>query len=126
MFKNITRLLFARLSRHLPYRLVQRDPLPNAQTVASTPVPPSLSERCLKVAVMEEEALWQTFDAHPEGLNHAEVERARENYGENQLPAQQPAPWWRHLWMCYRNPFNMLLTILGGISYATKICSLLA
>ncbi|EHC97241.1 Magnesium transporting ATPase P-type 1, partial [Salmonella enterica subsp. enterica serovar Wandsworth str. A4-580] len=25
-----------------------------------------------------------------------------------------------HLWVCYRNPFNILLTILGGISYATE------
>jgi hypothetical protein len=28
MFKNITRQLQALLSRHLPHRLVQRDPLP--------------------------------------------------------------------------------------------------
>ena len=40
MFKNITRQLFARLNRHLPHRLVHRDPLPNAQTVASTPILP--------------------------------------------------------------------------------------
>jgi Mg2+-importing ATPase len=25
-----------------------------------------------------------------------------------------------HLWVCYRNPFNILLTILGAISYATE------
>ncbi|HGN9371543.1 TPA: magnesium-translocating P-type ATPase [Citrobacter pasteurii] len=120
MFKNITRQLFARLNRHLPHRLVHRDPLPNAQTVASTPIPPSLSEHCLKMALMDEEALWKTFDAHPEGLNAAEVESAREKHGENQLPTQKPSPWWIHLWVCYRNPFNILLTILGGISYATE------
>ena len=53
---------------------MHRDPLPNAQTVASTPIPPSLSEHCLKMALMDEEALWKTFGAHPEGLNAAEVE----------------------------------------------------
>ncbi|TKV17463.1 magnesium-translocating P-type ATPase [Citrobacter sp. wls613] len=120
MFKNITRQLFARLNRHLPHRLVHRDPLPNAQTVASTPIPPSLSEHCLKMALMNEETLWKTFNTHPEGLNAAEVESAREQHGENQLPAQKPSPWWVHLWVCYRNPFNILLTILGGISYATE------
>ncbi|VEA06992.1 magnesium-transporting ATPase MgtA [Salmonella enterica subsp. salamae] len=31
MLKTITRQLFARLNRHLPYRLVHRDPLPGAQ-----------------------------------------------------------------------------------------------
>ena len=25
-----------------------------------------------------------------------------------------------HLWICYRNPFNLLLTVLGIISYATE------
>lgn len=120
MFKNMTRQLLARLNRHLPHRLVHRDPLPNAQTVASTPIPPSLSEHCLKMAQMDEAALWKTFGAHPEGLNAAEVENARELHGENQLPTQKPSPWWIHLWVCYRNPFNILLTILGAISYATE------
>ena len=120
MFKNITRQLFARLGRHLPDRLVHRDPLPNAQSIASTPIPSSLSEHCLKVAVMDEKTLWKTFHAHPEGLNVAEVNAAREQHGENLLPTQKPSPWWKHLWTCYRNPFNMLLTLLGAISYATE------
>jgi Mg2+-importing ATPase len=37
MLKNITRQLFAQLSRHLPRRLVQRDPLP-ARNLASAPI----------------------------------------------------------------------------------------
>lgn len=120
MLKTITRQLFARLNRHLPYRLVHRDPLPGAQTAVNATIPPSLSERCLKVAAMEQETLWRVFDTHPEGLNAAEVTCAREKHGENRLPAQKPSPWWVHLWVCYRNPFNILLTILGGISYATE------
>ncbi|MET6679370.1 magnesium-translocating P-type ATPase [Citrobacter amalonaticus] len=120
MFKNITRQLFARLGRHLPDRLVHRDPLPNAQSIASTPMPSSLSEHCLKVAVMDERTLWKTFNAHPEGLNATEVSAAREQHGENLLPTQKPSPWWKHLWVCYRNPFNILLTLLGAISYASE------
>ncbi|EEJ9030805.1 magnesium-translocating P-type ATPase [Salmonella enterica subsp. enterica serovar Oslo] len=120
MLKTITRQLFARLNRHLPYRLVHRDPLPGAQTAVNATIPPSLSERCLKVAAMEQETLWRVFETHPEGLNAVEVTRAREKHGENRLPAQKPSPWWVHLWVCYRNPFNILLTILGGISYATE------
>ena len=30
-----------------------------------------------------------------------------------------PQPWWRRLWHCYANPFNLLLTLLAAISYAT-------
>ena len=88
MFKEI----FTRLIRHLPSRLVHRDPLPGAQQTVNTVVPPSLSAQCLKMAVMPEEELWKTFDTHPEGLNQAEVESAREQHGENKLPAQQPSP----------------------------------
>ncbi len=62
MFKEI----FTRLIRHLPSRLVHRDPLPGAQQTVNTAVPPSLSAHCLKMAVMPEEELWKTFD-HPSG-----------------------------------------------------------
>lgn len=44
MLKTITRQLFARLNRHLPYRLVHRDPLPGAQTAVNATIPPSLSD----------------------------------------------------------------------------------
>ena len=79
MFKEI----FTRLIRHLPSRLVHRDPLPGAQQTVNAAVPPSLSAHCLKMAVMPEEELWKTLDTHPEGLNLAEVESAREQHGEN-------------------------------------------
>ncbi len=75
MFKEI----FTRLIRHLPSRLVHRDPLPGAQQTVNTVVPPSLSAHCLKMAVMPEEELWKTFDTHPEGLNQAEVESAEQH-----------------------------------------------
>lgn len=42
MLKTITRQLFARLNRHLPYRLVHRDPLPGAQTAVNATIPPAL------------------------------------------------------------------------------------
>ncbi|CAI8943321.1 magnesium-translocating P-type ATPase [Kosakonia quasisacchari] len=120
MLKNITRQLFARLNRHLPHRLVQRDPLPGVQHIVQGSIPVSMGERCLNIAAMEHDKLWQTFASHPEGLNPQEVELARAAHGENLIPAQKPAPWWVHLWVCYRNPFNLLLTCLGIISYASE------
>ncbi|KDE36413.1 magnesium ABC transporter ATPase [Kosakonia radicincitans UMEnt01/12] len=120
MLKNFTRQLFARLNRHLPRRLVQRDPLPVVQTVNHGDIPASMGERCLSIAAMEPTLLWQTFASHPEGLTEQEVAQARETHGENLIPAQKPSPWWVHLWICYRNPFNLLLTCLGVISYASE------
>ncbi len=54
MLKNYTRQLFAQLSRHLPRRLVQRDPLPDARHLASGPIPESLGQHCLNVAAMDD------------------------------------------------------------------------
>ncbi len=120
MLKNITRQLQALLGRHLPRRLTERDPLPNAKNIAGAAIPASLAEHCLNVAAMDENEVWRAFGGHPEGLNAAEVEKIRAVHGDNQIPAQKPAPWWVHLWACYRNPFNLLLTVLGIISYATE------
>ncbi|OAT29115.1 Mg(2+) transport ATPase, P-type [Buttiauxella ferragutiae ATCC 51602] len=121
LLKNLTRQLFAQLSRHLPRRLIQRDLMPDDNTIAlAQEVPASLSESCLKYAHASEEQLYRDFHSHPEGLNAREVENALEQHGSNQIPAQKPSPWWVHLWMCYRNPFNILLTILGIVSYSTE------
>lgn len=120
MLINIIRRLLARLNRHLPRRLVQRDPLPNAKNLAGAAIPPTLTEQCLRAASMEKHKLWRAFNSHPEGLNAAEVEKSRARQGDNHLPSETPAPWWVHLWLCYRNPFNLLLTALGIVSYATE------
>lgn len=120
MLKTFTRQLFARLNRHLPRRLVARDPLPGVRSATQGEIPPSMSERCLQTALMDQPQLWETFHSHPEGLNAQEVRLAREIHGENLIPAQKPSPWWVHLWLCYRNPFNLLLTVLGIISYASE------
>ncbi|VEB04716.1 magnesium-transporting ATPase MgtA [Klebsiella pneumoniae] len=120
MLKNYTRRLFAQLSRHLPRRLVQRDPLPDARHLASGPIPESLGQHCLNVAAMDDQEIWRAFDSHPEGLNEGEVAAKILKHGDNQIPAQKPSPWWVHLWTCYRNPFNLLLTVLGIVSYSTE------
>jgi Mg2+-importing ATPase len=120
-FKNLTRQLFSQLSRHLPRRLIQRDPMPDGKTVTqATDIPATLTEACLKYAYASEEQLYRDFSSHPEGLNEREVEDALEEHGLNQIPAQAPTPWWKHLWSCYSNPFNLLLTALGIFSYATE------
>lgn len=124
MFKIILRLLAQsgrHLPRRLPRRLIQRDPLPDDRNLNNaTQVADATARRSLDIAVMPQEQLWQAFSSHPEGLNPAEVERAREAHGTNQIPGQKATPRWQHLWVCYRNPFNLMLTVLGVVSYATE------
>ena len=119
--KNITQQFLSTLGRHLPRRLVQRDPMPEGNAVIKTAdIPVSLTQSCLKYAAISEDDLYLAFSSHPEGLNAREVEKAQEKFGLNQIPAQKPVPWFVHLWLCYRNPFNLLLTILGIFSYAAE------
>ncbi|GCU60286.1 magnesium transporter [Escherichia coli] len=65
MFKEI----FTRFIRHLPSRLVHRDPLPGAQQTVNSAVPPSLSAHCRKMSVMPGEEVWKTFDTNSDGIN---------------------------------------------------------
>ncbi len=37
--------------------------------------------------------------------------------GPNEVEHQKPLSWWLHLWHCYKNPFNLLLTVLALVSY---------
>ncbi|KDD04081.1 magnesium-importing ATPase [Bordetella bronchiseptica MBORD681] len=53
------------------------------------------------------------------GLSAAEVHERRTRFGPNEVEHEKPLPGWLHLWHCYRNPFNLLLSVLAGISFAT-------
>ncbi|VVE69379.1 magnesium-translocating P-type ATPase [Pandoraea captiosa] len=53
------------------------------------------------------------------GLSDDEAATVRAHVGSNEVEHEKPLPWWRHLFHCYRNPFNLLLTALAAVSYAT-------
>jgi Mg2+-importing ATPase len=66
------------------------------------------------------DALLQELGSRSDGLTDAEADAARERAGLNEVDHEKPIPWWVHLWNCYRNPFNLLLTALAIISYLTE------
>ena len=53
------------------------------------------------------------------GLSPIEVEQKLEQYGYNEIDKQEKLSWYFHLWLSYKNPFNLLLTILATVSYLT-------
>ncbi|MFH7812474.1 MULTISPECIES: magnesium-translocating P-type ATPase [Acetobacter] len=55
-----------------------------------------------------------------DGLTNAEAANRRERFGPNEVEHEKPLPAWRHLWHCYSNPFNLLLTTLALISALTQ------
>ena len=79
MLKNYTRQLFAQLSRHLPRRLVQRDPLPDARHLASGPIPESLGQHCLNVAAMDDQRSGAPLTATLKGSMKAKWRRKFSN-----------------------------------------------
>lgn len=118
--KNIPRQLLGMLSRNLPRRLVHRDSLLDSLGGKAQGLPAGLAQQRLECAAADVTDLYLRFHSHPEGITAHEAERVRERCGENVIDDQQKEAWWQHLWHCYRNPFNLLLTALGMISYATE------
>jgi Mg2+-importing ATPase len=64
--------------------------------------------------------LLETLGSHLNGLTEAQAAQRREVHGWNEIGHEKPPPWWVHLWQCYRNPFNLLLTLLAGLSFYTE------
>ena len=64
--------------------------------------------------------LLASLQSHPHGLTEAQASERREVHGPNEIGQEKPLRWWVHLWQCYRNPFNLLLTMLAALSYYTE------
>lgn len=82
-------------------------------------LPPSLTEALLDTACQSPDILMQTLHACAAGLTEEEAEKIREKTGLNEVEYEKPLPWWMHLWLCYKNPFNLLLSALAIISFYT-------
>lgn len=54
-----------------------------------------------------------------EGLTPKEVQQKLEEFGFNEIDKQEELSWYKHLWLSYKNPFNLLLTVLATVSYLT-------
>ncbi|MBI3524547.1 MAG: magnesium-translocating P-type ATPase [Betaproteobacteria bacterium] len=104
------------IGRHFR-RLVLLDSL--AGTGVSRELPPSLSQTLAAAAKSDVDALFKQLDSHSHGLSEAQAAIARERFGLNEVEHEKPLPWRQHLWHCYKNPFNLLLTLLAAISYLT-------
>ncbi len=85
-------------------------------TTVSREVPPTLANTLVDAAHRDSGELLSSLGTHTDGLTDFEVDALRAQYGLNEVEHEQPLPWWTHLWHCYKNPFNLLLTLLAVIS----------
>ena len=104
------------IGRHFR-RLALLDSLTN--TTVSREVPPTLAQTLVASANTESAALIDKLGTHTDGLSEAEAQTQRDRHGLNEIEHEQPLSRWVHLWHCYKNPFNLLLTLLAAVSLAT-------
>ncbi|WP_061541524.1 magnesium-translocating P-type ATPase [Collimonas fungivorans] len=89
-------------------------------TPVSKEVPPSLAETLSSAARVDISELFQTLHSRADGLTEAEADTIRASAGPNEVEHEKPISKWTHLWQCYKNPFNLLLTVLAAVSYLTE------
>ncbi|MGQ2385967.1 magnesium-translocating P-type ATPase [Acinetobacter ursingii] len=70
-------------------------------------------------STLESEALLNTLSSHEEGLTEFEAQEQQLKVGLNEVAQEKPLTWWQHLWYCYRNPFNVLLSLLAVVAFLT-------
>ena len=70
-------------------------------------------------STLESEALLNTLSSHEEGLTEVEAQQQQLKVGLNEVAQEKPLTWWQHLWYCYRNPFNVLLSLLAVVAFLT-------
>jgi len=106
-----------RVERHF-----ERRPLLDALAAAPLPSPAAADARALGSALLtaaqdEPAAALARLKTHAYGLDAAEAARRMARDGPNEVRHEPPLPGWLHLWRCYLNPFNVLLTVLAVLSY---------
>ncbi|MDQ6639223.1 MAG: magnesium-translocating P-type ATPase [Pseudomonadota bacterium] len=80
-------------------------------------LPEHLAGDLLLVARDSPAAAIARLQSHEEGLSSAEAAERLARSGPNEVAHEKPVAWWLHLWHCYQNPFNLLLTVLAVVSY---------
>ena len=90
-----------------------------SHTTVSREVPATLAQTLVAAANSDSAVLIDTLGTHTDGLSEVEAQALRQQHGLNEVEREQPLSRWVHLWHCYRNPFNLLLTLLAAVSLAT-------
>jgi Mg2+-importing ATPase len=106
-----------RITRHFR-RLVLLESLKG--TDVNREMPASLTHELVAAAISDTDTLLQRLESHADGLTEAQAAAIRQRVGLNEVEHEKPLAWWLHLWHCYKTPFDLLLTLLAVISYATE------
>lgn len=89
---------------------------PGGRTAA---LPEGMSAALLAASRTDAAELLARLGSSPQGLAEDRAQAVRRQVGANEVRHEQPLSWQAHLWQCYRNPFNLLLTVLALVSFLT-------
>jgi len=121
VLKLFTQPLLAFFSQRLDQRLFRRPALwqhlPSGQSRGEPAA--DFSQRLHEAASTSEGELLRRHRSSPLGLSAEEAAQRRRVQGYNEVEQGQALSAWRHLWLSYRNPFNLLLTLLASVSALT-------
>jgi Mg2+-importing ATPase len=121
IFDHFTRRMFALIESGFPRRYFRRQELLDSlRPAGSRELPLEFARERRQLALAEADVLYQRFSSHADGLSAEEADTIRARVGRNEVSADKALSWWRHLWICYRNPFNVLLTLLALVSWLTE------
>ncbi|WP_374244183.1 magnesium-translocating P-type ATPase [Zoogloea sp.] len=96
--------------RHLGFEGLRHAPV-------SKTLPPDLARALQAAATEAPERLLARLHSHPDGLDPRQAARIRRHAGENIVSHERPLPGLVHLWHCYIDPFNLLLSVLAAVSW---------
>ncbi|NNM59628.1 MAG: magnesium-translocating P-type ATPase [Legionellales bacterium] len=82
-------------------------------------LPSSVMTSFQKNAQLDFDTLALEFETSATGLSEQEVADKLKIAGINEVALAKPTRWWTHLWHCYKNPFNLLLSVLAVLSFYT-------
>ncbi|MBV8034658.1 magnesium-translocating P-type ATPase, partial [Roseateles sp.] len=85
----------------------------------SAQLPRGIETALLQASHGDAEELLVRYRSGSEGLDEGRALALRRRFGANEVHHEKPLPAWQHLWQCFRNPFNLLLSALALISWLT-------
>ncbi len=102
--------------RHFRNMFILDVPPPAA---AGREMPKSMAEDLKSASVSGVDEMLHRLDSRRTGLSESRALELLHEFGPNQIENEKAPPWPWHLWLSYRNPFNVLLTLLALISFIT-------
>ena len=103
--------------RHFARRPLLATLTANAAAGDTSATPAHLLGDMLLVARDDPPAAIARLQSRSTGLSAAEAAERLARDGPNEIEHETPLPAWLHLWRCYLNPFNLLLSVLAALSY---------